>query len=579
MSTKETTKSEARLWDYLGQNKAPLSGALSLKALATVFELLIPWLLAYLIDEAAPTGDYLLIFGCGGAMLFVSALCFIFNVVSNRLSARVSKNATFALRRDLFRKTCYLSRKQIDGFTAPSLVTRLTSNTYDVNRMLTFIQRIGVRGPLLFFGGIAVTLTLDPVLTLTMAASLPPIVLLIWFVSKRGVRLYSKTYQSADKMVRTVRENAAGIRVIKAFSKAEDEKAKFEAVNNEVSNRERAASAVMAVTTPSMNLIFNLGMIAVIAVGAFRVNSGLTQTGKIIAFMTYFTMILQALIAITRVFVIYSRSSASSKRIFAVINAPADLVLFPPDKVETDNHIVFENAGFSYLGRAKNLDGVSFSLKRGETLGIIGDIGSGKSTVINLLMRFYDADSGQIRINGEDVRGIDFDRLYNMFGIVFQNDALFADTVTNNIDFFKGADAEQVEAAAADAQASTFIEAFEDAYEHKIALRGNDLSGGQKQRVLLARAFSKNADILILDDAASALDYKTEAALRRAMKNRYASATKIIIAQRVSSIRHADKILMMSGGKVVGEGSHGELIKTCPSYAEIYKLQTEGAAV
>ena len=461
----------------------------------------------------------------------------------------------------------------MDAFTTPSAISRLTSNTYDVNKMLNNIQRMGVRAPILLIGGIIITLTLDAMLTLVLVCTLPLIIITVYLISKKGIIRYTATYKAADDMVRTVRENITGIRVIKALSKTEYEKERFARVNEGLSAKEKSASRLMAASSPLMNLFLNLGLVGVIIAGATRVNLGLTQPGKIIAFMTYFTLMLNAMIAITRIFVMYSKSLASSKRIFEVINSPVDLIKYPEDRIETDYHILFDNVSFSYLKVGNNLSDISFRVKRGETLGIIGGVGSGKTTIINLLMRFYDVDNGAVRINGTNVKCIPFEKLYKMFGTVFQNDILFSDTVYNNIDFYRGDPKERVIEAAVSAQASSFIENIEEGYEHKLAIKGADLSGGQKQRMLLTRALSKDAEILVFDDSSSALDYKTDAALRKAVGAKYPNSTKIIVAQRVSSIKHADIIIVLEEGRIVGKGKHAHLMQNCPYYKEIYDIQ------
>lgn len=562
-----------RLSDYVKRNKYIIIFGMIIKIIGTASELAIPWILAYMVDTAAPSGDIRAIYICGVIMLACAAMAFFGNVNANRLAAKSSKNITQALRSDLFRKICYLSCSRMDAFTTPSAISRLTSNTYDVNKMLNNIQRMGVRAPILLIGGIIITLTLDAMLTLVLVCTLPLIIITVYLISKKGIIRYTATYKAADDMVRTVRENITGIRVIKALSKTEYEKERFARVNEGLSAKEKSASRLMAASSPLMNLFLNLGLVGVIIAGAMRVNLGLTQPGKIIAFMTYFTLMLNAMIAITRIFVMYSKSLASSKRIFEVINSPVDLIKYPEDRIETDCHILFDNVSFSYLKVGNNLSDISFRVKRGETLGIIGGVGSGKTTIINLLMRFYDVDNGAVRINGTNVKCIPFEKLYKMFGTVFQNDILFSDTVYNNIDFYRGDPKERVIEAAVSAQASSFIENIEEGYEHKLAIKGADLSGGQKQRMLLARALSKDAEILVFDDSSSALDYKTDAALRKAVGAKYPNSTKIIVAQRVSSIKHADIIIVLEEGRIVGKGKHAHLMQNCPYYKEIYDIQ------
>lgn len=562
-----------KLSDYVYKNITTISFGFIMKFIGTISELFIPWLLAYLIDKIVPMNNVTYIVLIGALMIVLALMAFIFNVIANRSAAKSANNITREIRYELFKKTVYLSCKQIDEYTTPSVISRLTSNSYDVNRMLGMIQRLGVRAPILLIGGIIMTLLLDPILTLVLVSTLPLIVLIVYLVSKKGVPLFTKSYTSGDKLVRTVRENVTGIRVIKALSKTNYEKTRFNTVNEELSSKEQKANVTMSLSNPLMNLVFNIGLVAVLLAGAYRVASGATDPGNIVAFLTYFTLILNALISLTRIFIMYSKAMASNKRIFEVINTKDDLVILKEDKIVTDQHIIFDDVSFSYLKQKDNISNLSFTLKKGQTLGIIGDVGSGKTTIINLLMRFYDADKGVIRINGENVNSIAFDKLYSMFGVAFQNDILFADTIYNNIDFYKNDNLDEIKNAAAFAQASSFITGFEDDFEHKIARKGLDLSGGQKQRLLIARALSKKAEIIILDDSSSALDYKTDAILRKHINTEFNKCTKIIVAQRISSIKHADLIIVLENGVMVGRGTHEELIETCHPYNDIYQLQ------
>ena len=381
-----------------------------------------------------------------------------------------------------------------------------------------------------------------------------------------------------DSLTRSVREKASGIRVIKALSKEAYEKERFAAVNQEVVDRETHAAVTMAASNPLMNLFLNLGLTLVIVAGAYRVNDGLTQPGTIIAFLTYFTIILNAMLSITRMFVLYSKGSASAGRIAQVLDTPEDLLLLPEDRRETGAHIAFEHVSFSYNKNRNALTDIHFSLARGETLGIIGATGSGKSTLAALLMRLYDPDQGVIRINGINVASLPPEELHTRFGVVFQNDFLMEDTIAGNISFGRGLSEEDIAAAAAYAQAESFIEELEDGYAHRLTARGTNLSGGQKQRVLIARALAARPEILILDDASSALDYRTDARLRRAVGEHFEQTTTIVVAQRVSSVRQADHILVLEEGRMLGFGTHEELMDSCASYREIAESQMGGMA-
>ena len=387
--------------------------------------------------------------------------------------------------------------------------------------------------------------------------------------------MFSLYQDSLDRFVRLVREDVAGIRVIKALSKEEFERQRYDKANRQVVEKERLATITTAVTNPAMNLFLNLGLVGVIFVGAYRVNAGLTQVGKILAFMTYFTIILNALLSISKMFVLISKGTASASRMEKVFSAEDSRTLKLLEKEWTDEkdcHIEFDHVSFSYNKKRNNLEDISFCLKRGETLGIIGATGAGKSTVANLLMRFYDVDQGAIRIDGKDIRSMDLKTLRQKFGAVFQNDVIFEDSIMENISMGRNLTKEQAQEAACYARAEEFIR-DKGGLEEALEVRGANLSGGQKQRLLIARALASKPEILILDDSSSALDYKTDAALRKGLKERYSQTTCIIIAQRISSIMNADHILVLDEGRCIGYGTHEKLMADCEVYGEIGKSQ------
>ncbi len=567
-------KIAAYLRPYLGR----MSLGLLIKFIGTIMDLLLPWILATTIDHVVPTKSIPAILLWGGMMVVCSVVALVANIVANRMASRVARDTTRRIRHDLFDKIVRLSCRQVDGFSVPSLEARLTSDTYNIHQMIGMMQRLGVRAPILLLGGVLVTLTLEPVLTLVLLAVLPLIGFVIWRISKKGIPLYGELQKAVDRLIRSVREKASGIRVIKALSKEAYEKERFAAVNQEVVDRETHAAVTMAASNPLMNLFLNLGLTLVIVAGAYRVNDGLTQPGTIIAFLTYFTIILNAMLSITRMFVLYSKGSASAGRIAQVLDTPEDLLLLPEDRRETGAHIAFEHVSFSYNKNRNALTDIHFSLARGETLGIIGATGSGKSTLAALLMRLYDPDQGVIRINGTNVASLPPEELHTRFGVVFQNDFLMEDTIAGNISFGRGLSEEDIAAAAAYAQAESFIEELEDGYAHRLTARGTNLSGGQKQRVLIARALAARPEILILDDASSALDYRTDARLRRAVGEHFEQTTTIVVAQRVSSVRQADHILVLEEGRMLGFGTHEELMDSCASYREIAESQMGGMA-
>lgn len=562
---------------YLRPNVFRMVWGVIIKFVGTIMDLFLPWILSYLIDEIVPKENIGEILFYGFLMVVCSVTAWLGNVIANRMASRVARNTTQSIRHDLFSKISYLSCRQTDEFTIASLESRLTSDTYNIHQMIGMMQRLGIRAPILLLGGITMTLFMEPVLTLVLLATLPFVALVMFYISSKGIPLYTKLQKSVDTMVRVVRENASGIRVIKALSKTEYEKNRFYGVNRELVKNDTKASVTMAASNPLMNLFLNAGLTLVVVVGAFRVYGGAAQAGTILAFLTYFTIILNAMLSINRMFVMFSKGSASAKRISEVLDAPEDLTIGDRDHVDNGYHITFENVSFTYNSGAMDVvSNISFALKKGETLGIIGATGSGKSTIINLLIRFYDPDSGTIRIDGDDIRGIPMAELRAKFGIVFQNDVLFSDTIEENISFGRGVDKMSIKRAVDSAQAGSFINDLKNGLDYRLTIRGSNLSGGQKQRVLISRALAAKPEILILDDSSSALDYQTDAKMREALSKYFRGATTIVVAQRVSSIKHADHIMALDGGEIIGYGTHEELMKNCAEYAQISDSQMGG---
>lgn len=551
----------------------------SVKFTGTIMDLFLPWILAYIIDVVIPTENISRVLLWGGAMVVASILAVTLSIRANRMASAVARDAVREIRHDLYEKITYLSASQADEYGTPSLISRLTTDTYNIHRTIGLMQRIGVRAPVLLIGGILMTLTLDPMLTLVMLGVLPFATVTVYWVSRKGIPLFDQLQQEVDKLVRTVRENITGARVIKALSKTEYEKERFEGVNQGVVYAETKANQVMAATPPLMNLFLNLGLSLVLLTSAFRVNAGLTQPGVIIAFMTYFTIILNAMLSITRIFVLFSRGIASADRIHVILHTEPDLEIQALDQIEDSAHIRFDHVRFGYHQTKDTLHDIHFSLEKGETLGVIGATGSGKTTLVKLLLRLYDVDEGTIRINGTNVNSMSLEELHTKFGIAFQRDFLYADSMKENIDFGREVSEEDILKATEHAQAKEFIDSLETGIEHPLNAKGTNLSGGQKQRVLLSRALAGNPEILILDDSSSALDYKTDAQLRKALAEHYQETTTIMIAQRISSIQHADQIIMLDKGKVIGQGTHEELLETCEPYKEIFENQSGGEAV
>ena len=544
-----------------------------IKLLGAAAELTIPYLMEIILDYKVPAGSRRDIFLFGGLMLLCAAACLGFNVIANRMSAVSSGKITRAIRHDLFEKLMGFSPRQMDSITTSSAVSRLTSDTYNINQLLARTQRLGIRAPILLLGGIAMMVSMDGLLSLVLIALLPVIGIVVYYVTRISVPLYTRQQSVLDRMVGTVQENITGIRVIKALSKTDYEKERFRKVNQDLTDVDRKAGSVSAITNPASTLVLNLGLTLVVVVGAYRVNGGAVRSGVIVAFLQYFTMILNAMLGITRIFVMFSKGQASAKRVASVLEAPEDLAVLPETGPETGApHIAFRDVTFSYNGREPDLMHVSFSLEHGQTLGIIGATGSGKTTLLQLLLRLYDPDSGTILIDGRDIRTIAPEVLRKKFGVVFQNDFVAEGTAGDNIRFFRPVDNDAMAAAAECAQAD-FLHERPEGIEQPVQVRGNNLSGGQKQRLLIARALAANPEILILDDASSALDYATDARLRQALHRNYHDTTTVLVAQRVSSLRHADWILVLDDGRVIGSGTHEALMEHCPEYRSIAMTQ------
>lgn len=585
------------VYKYIKPVLWPMIGGLTLKFIAAMFDLTIPYFLETIIDKAAPTGQINQVLFWGVVMLVCSVLALVTNVTANRMAVRNTSKVTKTLRHDLFAKISHLSARKTDEFTVSSLISRLTTDSYNVNDMLVRVQRIGVRAPFLLIGGIIITLTLDPMLTLVLVAMLPIIAVVVYFVTKYSVPIYTHCQQILDKLVRTVQENATGVRVIKALGKGEHERKRFDNVNAGLANENKKAGVIMAITNPAATIVLNIGLTLVVIVGARRVNSGLTEPGTILAFLSYFTIILNAMLGITRVFVICSKGSASAKRIESVLLAEDDMPILPEEEnAQTENadapHIEFRGVTFSYNKKEEtdglrseerdyiknNLTDISFTLNRGQTLGIIGATGSGKSTIVNLLIRFYDPDKGTVLVDGRDVRCISREELCKKFGIAFQNDFIMANSIFENISFGRDLTEEQVNRAIVLAQTKQMIDELPEGTGYRLTARGTNISGGQKQRMLIARAVAAEPEILILDDSSSALDYKTDASLRKALHSSLPDTTTVIIAQRISSIMNADLILVLDEGSIIGRGRHSELMESCPEYKLIADTQMGGAA-
>ena len=561
-----------RVLSFLRPQAGRTALQVGIKFTSTLLELFLPWILEHIIDDIAPTGDRRQLLLWGALMLFCALFVFLTAVVANRMATGIAADFTRSLRHTLFEKVTRLSSQQVDRFTVPSLISRLSSDTYRVNDMVDRMLRLGIRAPILLLGGLLVSALMEPALALIFLCALPLIGGMLLLVSKKSIPLFAKAQQAGEELVRRIQENMTGVRIIKALSRTEDEKARFSQANREAVRTDRQAEVTMAVANPLMGILLNTGMAAVIVVGAFRVDRGLTEAGKIIAFLNYFVILQNGLLGITRIFTICSRGIASGKRLGEVLEAPDRVAPPPPAEAAPEGHVIFQHVSFSYNKVKPDLADLSFALQRGQTLGVIGPTGSGKSTLLQLLLRFYEPDQGQIWLDGQPLSQLDEADLHSRFGVVFQNDFLFADSILENLDFERAVTEADRELAMDTAQAD-FLRDIPQGTRADLSERGMNLSGGQRQRLLIARALAARPEILLLDDCSSALDYRTDARLRKALRAAYGDTTKIIVAQRISAIRHADLILVLEEGRVVGSGTHEALLETCPLYRDLYEMQ------
>ena len=559
---------------------------MTVKVAAAFLELLIPYVLEYIIDRLAPQGQAGPVIGWGLVMAGLAWAVRWGNIFANQSAVAVSRDCTRALRQDLFARTLTLSGSQADRFGLPSLISRMTSDSYNLQNFVTSIQTVGVRAPIMLVGGVCVALTMDAALAAVLCVLAPVMTVIVILVSRKGVPLYDRVQREVDRMTRVMRENASGVRVVKALHKEPYEERRFQEVNRSLTRSDLTASTIMAVPAPAVQLFMNLGLILVVLIGARRVNSGAAEPGVILAFLIYFNLILHSAMSFNRIFLLLSKAAASADRVAEVLRTPEDQPVLPgAARRENGALIEFDHVSFTHAGtrteetaavtggRGKCLDGVSFRLDRGETLGIIGHTGSGKSTMIRLLMRFYDVDEGAVYVDGRDVRSYDKRELREKFGAAFQSDVIFAESIRENITMGRSLTDQEVLRAAEDAMALDFITEKPGGLDHEADIKGANFSGGQKQRLCVARALAARPEILILDDAASALDYRTDARLRQALRERYPGVTTIVAAQRVSSIMGADLILVLEDGRITGAGRHGELLERCPVYRDIYQSQ------
>ncbi len=566
-----------KLARYLKYFKLHVSLGPACKLIEAIFELIVPLVMADIIDNGILTGDESVVWQ-GGVKLIIFAVCGLsFTLVCQYLASVASQGVGTKLRHDLYAHINTLSYKEIDRLSTPALVTRITNDVNQVQTAVAMLIRLVIRAPFLVVGATVMAMTIDLKLSLIFFGCMAAIIAVMVPVMTVTVKLFKRQQKSLDDISRITRENLSGVRVVRAFARQEHEQQRFEQSAEEYRRFALKAGRINALLNPAIFAAVNIAYLLIVYFGGGMVTpDGLTQ-GQVIALVNYMTQISLALVVVANLVTIFTKAAASSHRINEIFDTKSTVV-GADAAPETDPNaptIEFRNVSFSYLdgeGAEKSLENVSFTLENGEVLGIIGGTGSGKSTLVNLLQRFYDATEGEVLINGADVRSYPDSLLRKKLGIVPQKTELLSGTIRENMTMGRtDITDEQIYAALETAQAKEFTDNLPDGLDAKILQGGKNFSGGQKQRLAIARAVAKSPEILILDDSSSALDYATDAKLRKALKK--LSMTIVIVSQRANSIRHADKIIVLDDGIVEGIDTHANLLKSCDVYREICLTQ------
>lgn len=543
-----------------------------------------PKLMSKIVNEGVIGHDVALIISTGILMLGLVAVGGMFGILSAAFASMASQRFGNDLRNDAFSKVMSLSLQQTDKFTTGSLVTRLTNDINAVQDMVGMILRMFVRAPMQFFGGIVMAVAISPKFGIVLIIALPLQLLLVFLMLKKATPLYSMVQTKLDRVNSVVQENVNGARVVKAYVKEDHEIGRFNSANTELRDVNLTVQKLMATLSPILMLIMNGSVIAILIIGGKECESAIGTVGGMIvgdvmAAITYITQILMSMMMVSMMFQSLTRASASAKRIIEVLDSVPVIegAESAPDVSESGS-VTFDNVAFSYpntVGRPV-LHNINLDIRRGETVAVIGATGSGKSSLVNLIPRFYDANEGSVKIDGVDVRDYDLDTLRHKIAFVLQKTELFSGTVAENIRWGRpDATDEEVRKAAEIAQADDFIRSFSDGYDTMIAEKGASLSGGQKQRIAIARAIIRRPEILIFDDSTSALDLGTEARLHKALRENISGTSVIMIAQRIASIRSCDRIAVIENGTIIAFAPHDELMRTCETYRDIYSSQVK----
>ncbi len=544
------------------------------KLTEAVFELIVPLVMAGIIDNGIAGGDDGYIYKNGAVIVLLGVCGLGFALICQYMASKASQGFGTELRRELFSHINKLSYKELDELGTSSLITRLTSDINQLQVAVAMLIRLVVRAPFLVIGATVMAFTIDVKLSMIFLAAIPLIAITLWLVTNRTIPFYRNIQKKLDKTSRITRENLIGARAVRAFAKQQHEIDRFGENADDINKTAVRAGKISALLNPATTIILNLAIVAVIWLGGFSVDAGELTQGEIIALVNYMNQILLALIVVSNLVVIFTKSAASAARVNEVLETKPSVTDSAKEDIKFNENapaIEFDNVSFSYHDNADlALKNISFTAKRGETIGIIGGTGSGKTTLINMIPRFYDVTDGAVKVNGRDVREYPFRQLRGLIGLVPQKAALFSGSLRSNMQWGKDdISDEEIHRALNIAQAEDFVMQMPDKTDSMIMQEGKNLSGGQKQRLTIARALCREPEILILDDSASALDYATDSHLRTAIKENCADMTVIIISQRANTVKAADKIIVMSDGEMIGMGTHRELLSSCAEYCEI----------
>lgn len=568
-----------KLWKYMRDYRREGILAPLFKLLEASLELLVPLVMAQIIDIGIANGDRGFILSRCGMLAALAAVGLVCSITAQYFAAKASVGFAAKLRSTLFKHIQSLSYSKLDTQGTGTLIARITGDINQVQSGMNLALRLLLRSPFVVFGAMIMAFTIDVKAALVFVVTIPLLSIVVFGIMLWSIPMYKKVQARLDKVLGITRENLSGVRVIRAFCKEDEERREFGERNAALTKLQLMVGRVSAAMNPATYIMINLGIAVLIYVGALRVDSGILTQGQVVALYNYMSQILVELVKLASLIITITKALACAGRVSAVLDVESDMhgADTMPKEIDTDEEVRFENVEFGYAtGGEPALSGISFSVKKGETMGIIGGTGSGKSSLVSLIPRFYDATGGHVYIKGNDVKDYPLGALREMVGMVPQKAVLFKGTIRENLRWGNAdATGEEMERALSDAQALEIVKAKPEGLDSPVAQNGKNLSGGQRQRLTIARALIKKPEILILDDSASALDYATDLALRRSLAALSYKPTVFIVSQRASSILHADKIAVLDEGKMVGLGTHDELMQTCPVYREIYYSQYE----